>query len=246
MAQCPYQKAAHCCITNEIRLRAVRSRLLTAAAGDQIKQGCLVAGTQAQGVDFTEQLPHGAETAQVGVDARRRSGIHQVALVRVDAVERLEQIGVVLEYIFLVVLLGPGKRTQGQHLGADRAADLSPQILAGCQRRFLLLFVVEKDRVPILERPDISRGGIVAVPENGQKVAIGDATGVVIDLNRLGVIPDILISGTDRPPAGVADAGPDDPFDGPEPGLDAPESPQTEGGGFDNRRYSFVDERYGR
>jgi hypothetical protein len=220
------------------------ARLLAAPAGDQIKQGCLVAGTQAQGVDFTEQLPHGAETAQVGVDARGRSGIHQVALLRVDAGERLEQIGVVLEYIFLVVVLGQGKRTQGQDLGADRAAALFSQGHAGCQRRFLLLLVVKKDRMPILERPDISRGGIVAVPENGQQVAVGNATGVVIDLNRLGVITDILISGTDRPPAGVADAGPDDPLDGPEPGLDAPESPQAEGGGFDNRRHRFVDERY--
>jgi hypothetical protein len=57
------------------------------------------------------------------------------------------------------------------------------------------------------------------------------------------VIADTVIGRVGPLAAGVAHAGADDAVDNPEPGFDAPESPQTERCGFERRRRFRIDGR---
>ena len=66
------------------------------------------------------------------------------------------------------------------------------------------------------------------MPEKGQQVLVRDPFGVEIDLNGLGMIPDISVIRILSLPATVADTGSNDAFQYPELGFDSPKSPQPE------------------
>ena len=86
---------------------------------------------------------------------------------------------------------------------------------------------MEEDGVQVLPPPGLA-GGPMVFPKEGQQIGIADALRIIIHLNGFRVIADVVIGGVRRPSAGVTDTGPNNPFQGPELGLDAPESPQTE------------------
>ena len=81
------------------------------------------------------------------------------------------------------------------------------------------------------------------MPENVQQLAVSDSPGIIVHLNRLGVIAHIVIVRIRMAAAGVAHAGSDDTIDNPEPGFDAPESPQSKGCRLENIRRVLIDVR---
>jgi len=65
---------------------------------------------------------------------------------------------------------------------------------------------------------------VVAFPEYIQQFMVCDLIRVVVDLNRLGVIAQVVIGGTFLRSPGVSYTGTDNPFYTPEPGVRPPES----------------------
>ena len=74
----------------------------------------------------------------------------------------------------------------------------------------------------------------MAVPEGVQQLFIGNPRRIVIDLNRLRVIPKIVIGGVLLRSSGISNAGANDTRDAPEPGVGTPESAERKG-----RRFCF-------
>ena len=64
----------------------------------------------------------------------------------------------------------------------------------------------------------------MAIPENGQEFLICDLSWIVINLDRLRMPVQIMISRVIGAAAGVSDTGADYSFNTPEPGVRSPES----------------------
>ncbi len=94
----------------------------------------------------------------------------------------------------------------------------------------LLLFVVVEDNIHVLPRPGGARD--VALPEDLQQFRIRNYRGIKIHLHRLGVIAEAAVRGMLLGAARVTHSGANDAFEDPEPGLYAPESPESEGKSF--------------
>ena len=67
-------------------------------------------------------------------------------------------------------------------------------------------------------------------PEDLQEMLIRDPGRVVIDLDRLAMIAQVMVSGIFRRSAGITNTGTDDARETPEPGVRAPKSAQGKGG----------------
>jgi hypothetical protein len=87
-----------------------------------------------------------------------------------------------------------------------------------------------------------SRGGVLAGREHVvEQRGVGQQARVEVELERLGVIGEVVIGRVRRAAAGVADAGADDGGVTPEPGVGGPESTQAEGRGLDDGRLLQVE-----
>jgi hypothetical protein len=70
-------------------------------------------------------------------------------------------------------------------------------------------------------------------PDLVEELAVADERGVEVDLERLGMIGEVVIRRIDGAAAGVPDARANDCWMTPEPGVGSPESAHSEGGGLD-------------
>ena len=92
--------------------------------------------------------------------------------------------------------------------------------------------------------------GIVAAPEYIDQITVRNRIRIKCDLNRLGVVTRVVVSGALFCSPGVPDTGPRDPFDAPELSIGTPESAECEGGdlcmgcrrGGLNKRYSHEED----
>jgi len=99
--------------------------------------------------------------------------------------------------------------------------------------------VKEDDRSVLPGKGSCTR--IVAAPKHIEKFRVGNKIGVIIDLNRLRMIPDTVVGWIFGGTAGVADTSADNSRHLPKLGIRSPESPQCKGGGFDlSIRRSFL------
>ena len=72
----------------------------------------------------------------------------------------------------------------------------------------------------------------MAVPESGQQFLIRYYGGIIFYPNRLAIITDIAVSGIVSGASGIAHRGADNSLYAPKLGFGAPESAQSEIGGF--------------
>jgi len=84
----------------------------------------------------------------------------------------------------------------------------------------------------------------VAIPENDQEFLICDLSWIVINLDRLRMPVQIVISRVSGTAASVSDTGADYSVNTPEPGVRSPESAQGEGRGFSCHRRGGIYRRY--
>ncbi len=84
----------------------------------------------------------------------------------------------------------------------------------------------------------------MAIPESGEEFLICDLSWIVINLDRLRMPVQIVISRVSGTAASVSDTGADYTFDTPEPGVRSPESAQGEGRGFSSHRLRGIYRRY--
>src|SRR5690606_38311945 len=153
-----------------------------------------------------------------------------------------------LEQILLVIFLGLPEGLRGDDLGDDRRAEAARALEAFLRRarRLFLLGRVEEDRAPVLGADvgslPIGRGGVVAAPEDAEKIVVAHAVRIEEHLHRLrvsgGIGADLLVGGVFLVPAGVAHPGGDHPGDATEALLHAPEAARREGRTLDRHRLS--------
>ena len=74
----------------------------------------------------------------------------------------------------------------------------------------------------------------MAFPEEVEELVVADDGRVEVDLERLGVVAEVVVRGIRMGAARVADAGAVDAGDGPEPGVGGPESADGERGGLES------------
>lgn len=74
--------------------------------------------------------------------------------------------------------------------------------------------------------------GVVTVPEEVGQFTVGEFFRDEFDLNRFGMIPQIVICRVFFGSSRVSDTGPRDAFNDPEPGIRSPESAECESGYF--------------
>ena len=102
-------------------------------------------------------------------------------------------------------------------------------MLFSLQCQLSLVIVMVEDDGLVLPGPG-RIGGVVAAPEHGQELAVGDTSRVVVNLDCLGVVTEVLISWVPGGAAGVSHAGADYAIETPEPGVRTPESAKGKGG----------------
>ena len=84
----------------------------------------------------------------------------------------------------------------------------------------------------------------MALPEDGQNIRIGNDSGIVIHLERFGVIAKAVIGWVDLFATCIASAGPYDSRETPKLGVGSPESTKREGGCLNVWWLSCVNGRY--
>jgi len=84
-----------------------------------------------------------------------------------------------------------------------------------------------KDRGHVLPPPG-TLPWIMALPEDVEQFPVGDHGRIEVHLDRLDVVPEVVIRRVLRRPARVPDAGAENPGKTPEPGVRTPESAQGE------------------
>ena len=95
-------------------------------------------------------------------------------------------------------------------------------------RQVFLPVVMEKDRGHVLPPPGpLPR--VMAFPEDIEQFPVGDHGRIEVHLDRLDVVPEIVVFGVLRRPSRVADTGAENAGETPEPGVRTPESAQGEG-----------------
>lgn len=128
-----------------------------------------------------------------------------------------------LETVLLVIVLcerEAGVRNDLRKHGAAKSRSYSlPRLI--CQA-FLFLVVVEDDG-SILARPG-PVGRIVAIPEYVQQLPVGYFLRVVVDLDRLGMVSQVMIGRIFLCSSGIPYACADDARQTPELGVRSPES----------------------
>ncbi len=80
-------------------------------------------------------------------------------------------------------------------------------------------------------------------PKYFQKLLVGDLGGVKVNLDRLAVIPQAMVSGVFLRASGISDTGPHNSFDSPKLGIRTPESAHGESCGFHFSRYAQINRR---
>src|SRR5512143_2723654 len=95
-------------------------------------------------------------------------------------------------------------------------------------RQGFLCVVMEKDRGHVLPPPG-TLPGIMACPEDIEQFPVGDHGRVKLHLDRLDVVPEVVVRGILRRPSRIPDTGAENARETPEPGVRAPESAQGEG-----------------
>jgi hypothetical protein len=121
-----------------------------------------------------------------------------------------------------VIVLSPIEFGEGLDIRVDPAF-LLPTIL-GRFGQPPLLAIVKKDRGSVLTGK--GRGsGVVSGPEHVEQLRVRDDFGIVVDLDRLRIIPDSLVGRILSGASGVSDPGPNDPGQLPKLGIRSPESP---------------------
>ena len=96
--------------------------------------------------------------------------------------------------------------------------------------RLALRLGPEEDGRSILDRERLVRRRM-AGEEECEQLAVRDEARVVVELYRLGMVPEVVVGRPRRGAAGVADTRADDTVQTPEPGIRSPESAKGEGGG---------------
>ena len=87
-----------------------------------------------------------------------------------------------------------------------------------------LLFIMKENRGSVLTGKGRDQG-IVCAPEHIEELRIGDHRGIVVDLNRLGLIPDSPVGRIVGAAPSVSDPGANDSGKLPKLGIGSPESP---------------------
>ena len=164
----------------------------------------------------------------VPVDPGNGGGGEKIAERRVNRFVLLQKFRPAAERILLVVRLGrvePGGR---KDFGVD--PPVSPGGFAALRpyRQVLLLVIVGKNRGHVLPSPG-TLPRIVACPEDIEQFPVRDHGRIELHLDRLDMVPEVVIRRVLRRPTRVSDTGAKDSGKTPEPGVRTPESAQGEG-----------------
>ena len=200
---------------------------------------------QAKLIDLPAELSTAAVAARVAIESCHGGGVVEIPLMGIDPLHLTDQFVFGFQQVFLVVRLGPGEAFQRNDFTVYFFPEFFFQCRLALQCLTTLIVIVIKNRITILTQP-CSAGGVMTFPEDGQKLRIGDALRIIVDLHGLGVIANVAIIGAGGGAAGVAYTGADDAIDQPELGFNTPESAQAEGSGFECIGGRPVDGRYGR
>ena len=195
---------------------------------------------KAEPVQIGLQVGRCAVAAEITVHSRHRGRINQIISCGINPFEFLQQISLAPQSIFLVIIFGTVKSGEGQNLGLNPLLPLGRFALSALFGQFFLLIGVIKDCGHVLLRPS-ARVGVVILPEDVQKVVVGNLGGVVIDLDRLRVVTQAVVCRRVICTASIAHAGPHHTLQTPEPGVGPPESAQSEGGCCGLKRFGSID-----
>jgi len=161
------------------------------------------------------------------VDPGRGRGVYERAVAALVLAERVEERAVLAEPVLLVVVLGAPEPAGGADVGDDAFAER----VAGLPRQLRPLLAVREDEAGVLARVAL-RARVVAAPEDVEQLLVRDDARVEVDLDRFGVVAEVLVGRGVGRAAGIADARADDAGDAPEPGVGSPESAEGEGRGL--------------
>ena len=113
------------------------------------------------------------------------------------------------------------------------------------ERQVFLFVVAGKDHGHVLPPPRTLQR-VMARPEDVEQIPVGDHGRIEVHLDRLDVVPEVVIRGVLRRPSRVPDAGAEDAGETPEPGVRTPESAQAEGRCLRHSGQGCIDRRYRR
>ena len=136
--------------------------------------------------------------------------------------------------MLLVICLGHVEHGKRYNSGADLFFHPGCNTVFAFRGQPFLCFVVIEHRGPVLQCPG-SPAGIVALPEHVQERFIRYQNRVIIDLDRLGMLPQVMIRGIRCGPARITHTSSNDSLETPEPGVRTPESAQGK-----RRRICFI------
>ncbi len=212
---------------------------------DDIFQTLPSCGGQSESVELPPKGVARPVPCDVPIYARDGSGGEEVAERRVHRLVLLHEVRPAPEHIFLVVRLGEVEPGGRQDLRID--LPVSPGGLAAPRpdRQLSLSGVMGKDRGHVLALPG-TLPRIMACPEDIEQFPVGDHGRVEVHLDRLDVVPEIVIRGVLRRSPRVPDAGAENAGETPEPGVRTPESAQGEGRRLRHSGQGCIDRRYRR
>ncbi len=146
------------------------------------------------------------------------------------------------KFPFLVVAFRSVERPPQDDFGSNLLVKSALEVGDAPLRLIELCLVLAEQDGSVLRAAAIS-SGIVARPEQAEKVLERELFPVEMDLKHLGVRAEVVIGRVDLIPAGVSDLGTHDASKTPEPGVRTPESAEAEGDSFDLRDAGAVDAR---
>lgn len=181
---------------------------------------------------------------EVGVELRGGSRGDEVFDAGIDGGQLPFQLAVLPQVEFLVIVLGQGERADGQDGRFDGVLPLgSHAIAAGDSELLLLVVVVEDDALILPAAGAFARIG--TLPEFVEQLLERDLFRIVIDLERLGVVAEVVVGGVSLCTAREADAGADDAGQTPKLGVRRPESAEGKGGRLQLGGHGGIDRRLG-
>lgn len=138
---------------------------------------------------------------------------------------------ITLKIILLVVIFCHEKFPEGNYLRLNPSPLIGLKICCIISSSLLLHWIMKEKNGGVLPS-EVSREGIVIVPEYIKQLSIRDHGRVKINLDSLRVIPNTTVSRVLACTSSVADTSPYYTIKAPEPGVRPPESAHGESGGL--------------
>ena len=180
---------------------------------------------------FATIIPGVSKSREETVHTGSCRGINKGSLFREDFPERFHQDRIATQPVFLVVVLSPRESRVEMDFSDQRKINCGGKLLSAFPRFPFLGRGMDEDERSVLAGP----GGpcrIMGFPKNFQEAAVRYDCRVKIDLDRLGMVAQVMVGWIRVGASRVADTRAEYPIEAPEPGVRAPESAKGKGRGL--------------